>query len=410
MPKAFRPLFGEFRDFAVYGGRGSAKSHSIATALVIMAAMSPLFIVCGREFQASIRDSVKLLIENKIEALGLKGSFQILDNEIRHKNGSRFTFIGVARNPDSAKSLEGADIFWGEEAAKFSARSLRIIRPTIRKPGSRMIWSWNPSKKTDPIDLLFRGDNPPPNSTVLHVGIQDNPFAPRELLDEMAYDYERDPEMAAHVWGGKYLSQSAASVFRRWRIEAFDTPSNAVHRFGADWGFANDPTVLLRCHIVGRELRIDHCVACVGVEVDDTPALFDEVPGSREWPITADSARPETISYMRRRGFKVRAAIKGPGSIEEGVRHLKAFDIVVHPRCSPLLASELREYSYSVDAQTEEVLPILEDRHNNTIDSARYACEAVRKAGKPPPPPPPPVIRDVYRQKQSSGGLNWKTV
>ena len=410
IPRKFRGLFGDFRDAAYFGGRGSAKSHSIATALTILSAKKPLRIVCGREFQNSTRDSVKQLIEDKIKSTGLESSFQVLETEIRSALGGKFTFIGMARNPDAVKSLEGADWFWGEEANRFSRRSLSIIRPTIRKPGSRMVWSWNPDKETDPIDEMFRGGDPPPNSIVQEVNWMDNPFFPAELRAEMEHDYKRDPEMAGHVWGGKYRTQSQATVFRNWRVEEFETPANAVHRFGADWGFANDPTVIIRAHIVGREIRIDHCEAGVGVEIDATPAMFDKVPHARRWPICADSARPETISYMRRAGFKMVSAVKGPGSIEEGVRFLKAYDIVVHPRCDALLRQELENYSYKVDPLTEQVLPILEDRYNNTIDALRYACEVVRKAGKAKDEDTnKPKPRD-YGLRRASEDNSWMTV
>ncbi|MFN8993297.1 MAG: phage terminase large subunit, partial [Pseudomonadota bacterium] len=142
IPSAFRGLFQPHRYKAFHGGRGSAKSHSFATALVIMAAQRGLRVVCAREIQKSLRDSVKQLIEDKIRSLGLSGVFDVLDTEIRHKsNGSRFVFIGMWRNPDAVKSLEGADIFWGEEASAFSDRSIKIIRPTMRKPGSELWFS-----------------------------------------------------------------------------------------------------------------------------------------------------------------------------------------------------------------------------------------------------------------------------
>lgn len=410
--KSFRGLFQPYRDKAFYGGRGSGKSHQFASALVIQAAARPMRIVCGREFQNSTRDSVKQLVEDKIKAHGLSWRASVLETEVRFNNGSRFTFIGMARNPEAVKSLEGADVFWGEEASRFSKRSLEIIRPTIRKPGSEMWWSWNPDKPTDPVDAMFRAGEPPPKSLVKEVSYKDNPWFPPELREEMDHDYRRNAEAAGHIWGGAYRTQSEASVFRNWRVEAFETPPDAVLRFGADWGFANDPTVLVRCWIQGRELRIDHCVSGVGVEVDHTPALFDRVPGSRVWPITADSARPETISYMRRSGFKMREAIKGAGSIEEGVRFLQSFDLVVHPRCDPMLIAELTGYSFKTDPLTGEVLPQLEDRFNNAIDALRYACEAVRRAGGPKPKAAPERGPRDFRggRAKRSEGVDWKTI
>lgn len=174
-----------------------------------MAAMRGLRVVCAREIQKSLRDSVKQLIEDKIRSLGLSGAFDILDTEIRHKsNGSRFVFIGMWRNPDAVKSLEGADIFWGEEASAFSDRSIRIIRPTMRKPGSELWFSWNPEFDHDPVDKLFRGEHgPPPDSLVVEVSWRDNPwFDKSPLKAEMEFDYQSDPAKAEHVWGGGYVT------------------------------------------------------------------------------------------------------------------------------------------------------------------------------------------------------------
>lgn len=120
----------------------------------------------------------------------------------------------------------------------------------------------------------------------------------------------------------------------------------------------------------------------VGCEIDQLPDLFDRVPDSRKWFITADSARPETISYMQKHGYpKINPAIKGSKSVEEGVEFLKSFDIVVHPRCIHTI-QELTLYSYKVDPLTDKVLSVLEDKHNHVIDALRYACEGARRAAK----------------------------
>jgi phage terminase large subunit len=152
--------------------------------------------------------------------------------------------------------------------------------------------------------------------------------------------------------------------------------------FGADWGFSVDPSVLIRCSIEGRRLYIDHESYMIGCEIDQLPDLFDRVPESRKWFITADSARPETISYMQKHGYpKISAAIKGARSVEDGIEFLKSFDIIVHPRCQHVI-DELTMYSYKTDPLTNQILPMLEDKHNHTIDALRYACEGIRKAGK----------------------------
>jgi phage terminase large subunit len=166
--------------------------------------------------------------------------------------------------------------------------------------------------------------------------------------------------------------------------------------------------VLIRCHVEGRTLYVDQEAWEVGCEIDKTPALFDKVDGSRKWLIRADSARPETVSYMQRQGFKIVGALKGPGSLEDGVEFLRAFDIVVHPRCENV-AKELALYSYKIDPHTEEILPLLEDKNNHTIDALRYALEELRRSGfKPPKSQPIQRRRADYGHRPESAD-NWKT-
>ncbi len=221
------------------------------------------------------------------------------------------------------------------------------------------------------------------DAVVLEINWNDNPWLPDELRQEQEDDKRRDPDKWAHVWGGHYSLNSEARVFRNWTIEEFDTPSDAIHRFGADWGFAVDPTVLVRSHVQGRKLFVDQEAWQVGCEIDHLPKLFDTIEGSRKFLIRADSARPETVSYMVRQGFKIIPAIKGPGSIEDGVEFLRSFDIVVHPRCAKVI-NELTLYAYKVDEHTGDILPVLDDKNNHTIDALRYALEELRKSGYKP--------------------------
>jgi phage terminase large subunit len=196
---------------------------------------------------------------------------------------------------------------------------------------------------------MFRGpDGAPPGSIVRAVNWRDNPFLPDVLLQDMEWDRKRDFDKYQWVWEGEYEKNGEARVFKNWRVEPFDAPSDAVFRLGADWGFSGRPHRLVRCYLDGRNLYIDHEAYMVGCEIDQTPQLFDSVPGSRRWLITADSSRPETVSHMQREGFKIVSAIKGPGSLEDGVEFLKSFDIVVHPRCVHTIA-ELGAYKYKTD-------------------------------------------------------------
>ena len=380
LPKWSECLFDESaRYIAVKGGRGSGKSRSVATALNLRAAAKPLRILCVREIQKSIRDSSKRLLDDDAERNGLAGFYTSLETEIRGANGSLFLFSGL-RNNDSLKSLEGIDVCWVEEAQSISRTSLDTLIPTIRKPGSQLIFTWNPKLESDPIEEMFNRADPPPNTRLQTVNYVDNPWFPDVLKSEADYDLSRDPEKYNHVWMGGYLRNSESRVFRNWTVEEFEAPADALFRLGADWGFASDPSVLVRCHIVGRKLFIDYEAHMVGCEIMDLPSLFMSVPGAEKWPITADSARPETISHMRNNGFpKIQSAVKGPKSIEDGIEWLKSFDIVVHPRCRHTI-DELTMYSYKTDPLTQLVLPLLEDKNNHLIDALRYACEGARRA------------------------------
>lgn len=384
-PKWAVPLLGDSRYKGAFGGRGSGKSHLFAEMLIEKHVMNPSHrSVCVREYQKSLSQSVKRLLEIKIEQLGVGSYFEVQEAVIKSKRGDGLIIFQGMQNhtADSIKSLEGYDTAWVEEAQSLSQRSLDLLRPTIRKPNSELWFTWNPNQATDPVDLLLRGDNTPPNAVVIEVNFKDNPWFPDVLQAEMEYDRGRDIDKYNHVWLGGYARNSEARVFRNWKVEDFEAPPDAVHRFGADWGFSVDPTVLVRCHIVGRKLYIDHEAYQVGCEIMDTPSLFFTIPESEKWPIIADSARPETISHMRKNGFpKIMPAVKGKDSLHEGIEFIKTYDIVVHPRCTHTI-DELTMYSYKTDPLTGAVTSILEDKKNHVIDALRYACEASRRIAK----------------------------
>lgn len=386
VPQVFLPLEGHHRYIGAYGGRGSGKSHYFGERWLRENIVERLDYVCLRETLKSLEFSVKKLLESKIEKFNAGAYFEIQDRRILSKRGGVTIFEGMQNHTsESIKSLEGFDRAWFEESQNASDKSLTMLRPTLRKPGSQLWFSWNPKKETDPIDALLRGDVLPPGAVVVRANISDNPWPPAELLAEMEYDRQRDPDKYAHVWLGEYEQNSEARVFKNWRIEEFEIDPAQTIRQGADWGFSIDPTVLVQCYIVGRTLYVPYEAYRVGCEIVDTPELFFAVPEAEKWPITADSARPETISHMQKNGFpKIRAAIKGPKSLEEGVTFLKSFDIVVHPRCTHLI-DELTLYKYKTDPLTGDVLPVLEDKNNHVIDALRYACEGARRAGASTP-------------------------
>ena len=239
---------------------------------------------------------------------------------------------------------------------------------------------YNPDQIDDPIHknfVLNRRDD----SLVINANYWDNPFFPEVLRKEMEYDKRTDYDKYLHIWEGQTRSISDAQVFKhKYRVDTFEAPKETVFYYGADWGFSQDPTTLVRCYIVDRKLYIDYEAHGVGVDIDETPQLFNSVPGAAENKIVADSARPETISYMRKQDYNVVSAKKGAGSIEDGVAFLRSFEeIVIHDRCKHT-QYEFKYYSYKTDRITGDILPVLVDKHNHIIDALRYATEPIRRS------------------------------
>lgn len=400
-PRVFVPLLQPARYKGAHGGRGSGKSHFFAEMMIECHIAQKTDSVCVRENQKSLDQSVKKLLESKIEKLNAGAYFDVQDSRIKAKNGGIIIFQGMQNHTaESIKSLEGFDRAWVEEAQTMSQKSLDMLRPTIRKPDSELWFSWNPRLATDPVDNLLRGEVLPPRSIVIEANYLDNPwFNDTTLLEEMEYDRKRDFDKYCHVWLGQYQQNSEARVFRNWKVEECEPPNGVTFRLGADWGFSVDPSVLVRCWIEGRNLYVDYEAYMVGCEIDNLPALFMSIPEAEKWPIVADSARPETISYMRKHGFpRILPAVKGAKSLEEGVEFLKSFDIIVHPRCKHLI-DELTLYSYKTDPLTGAVMPVLADKDNHVLDSLRYACEGARRAMKTQS-----VTRKIVLPQATSGG------
>lgn len=246
VPRKLKPLLGPKRYKGAYGGRGGAKSHFFAEQLLVRGYCQTTRIVCIREIQASIKDSVKQLISDKIAKLGLDWFYEVLEGEIRGKNGSLIVFKGMQSfNAQNIKSLEGYDIAWIEEAQTLSQNSLDLLRPTIRKDGSELWFSWNPQYKTDPVDVFFR-KNPSPDCISVHVNYSDNPWFPEVLRRDMEADYLNDEDKAEHVWGGGYGAAEGAILaklinqgIREGRISEsvkYD-PSGAPLHISSDIGF-----------------------------------------------------------------------------------------------------------------------------------------------------------------------------
>lgn len=251
VPTKLARLLSPARYKAAYGGRGGAKSHFFAEQIILSGYRKVNRIACIREVQASIKDSVRQLLVDKIQKFELGQFYTVLDNEIRGKNGTLIIFKGMqSYNAENIKSLEGFDIAWVEEAQTLSAKSLRLLRPTIRKDGSEIWFSWNPRYDTDAVDAFFRGKVSPSGSIVVEVNADDNPWFPQELRHERLHDYKSDPEMADHVWGGGYETITEASYYARLII--------AAEQGGRVGSFPHDPSLPV---VTGWDLGIDDYTA-----------------------------------------------------------------------------------------------------------------------------------------------------
>jgi phage terminase large subunit len=334
-------------------------------------------ILCVREFQNSIKDSVHKLLSDTISRLELDTWFDIKRDSITSKCGSEFIFEGLHHNLNSIRGKEGIDICWNEEGQLTSEESWQTLIPTIRKDDSEIWVSFNPENIDDPTYKRFI-TKPPQNAIVRKVSWRDNPWFPKVLDIERKRDMDVDPDLYAHIWEGEPRRISTSQVLHgKWVIDEFETPEDAEFMLGIDWGFANDPLAVVRCYVKENTLYIDRESGAIGVEITETEPYFEEVFPHKSWPARADSARPELISYFNQRGWRIEAAKKGPGSVEDGIAFLRSFDkIVIHSRCRQT-SEEARLYSYKQNKLTNEVLPIPIDAHNHFIDALRYGVECV---------------------------------
>lgn len=389
LPPKLIPVFvpgrGAFRWRVLYGGRGSGKSFTVAQMAAIWGAMEPIRILCTREFQASIRESMHAEIKGAIEATPwLAAQYEIGRDYIRGKNGTAFIFRGLRHNISAIKSLAKIDLCIIEEAEDISAASWQELIPTIRAPRSELWVIFNPKRRNSWVAEQFVTGTPPPRSKIIKINHDDNPCFPTELDEQRRHDMATaDPALYRHVWEGEFYEQSDAQVFAgRWRMAEFEPGRDWDGPYiGLDFGFAQDETAAIRAWIYEGRLYLDRELYQKRLELDDTVAAMTEaIPDAAKHAIRADSARPESISYLTRHGLPgVVACKKGAGSVEDGIGFIKSFsEIVIHPRCRNAI-KEFELYSYKVDRLSGDILPTLIDANNHLIDALRYALEPIMR-------------------------------
>jgi phage terminase large subunit len=361
-------------------------------------------VVCVREIQKSITFSSKLLLEDKINSLGLSGEFQIQNQIIKRSFGKGFIiFVGMQdHNSDSIKGLEGFDLVWVEEAANLSQRSLDLLLPTIRKPGSEIWFTWNPETVDNAVDRMFRGEHPAQNSVILQVNYLENPHL-SDIIRNQAEDMMRqDYEKYLHIWMGGYRNYTVSQVLKNWvsRKVTLDPNWDGPY-YGNDWGFSDDPTTAVECWVNGKFLYISRESHEYHLTLERTAAKWrEDIPGIENHTVRSDPAQSASINHVKRSIPKLVPAKKGPGSVEDGVIFLQNFEtIFINPDCSNML-TEAKLWSYRTN-KAGDVLAELKPGNDHLWDAVRYALEPLIRMAKnsirsPIAQPKPINVRNIF--------------
>lgn len=393
IPERLEKLLWPKRRKIVWGGRGSAKTRTIISILTEFARMQTERVVCFREVMKSIADSSYQEVVDEVNRKGHSEDFRVIEAKISvPANGSRFTFDGLLRNQTKIKGYAGATRAWVEEAETVSRTSWDILFPTLRAKGSEIWVSFNPREETDPtwadlvaphwddaVDGIYEDDE----TLIIQCNFEHNPWLTEELAIERDRMARTDPDRYAWIWLGQFRKRSDVKVLNgKWRVEPFEPQAGWDGPYlGADFGFSQDASTLVKLWVHNRTLYVEHEAYGVGIELDDMPAFYDKVPDSRKYMIYADSARPETISHIAKRGFRITGVEKWPGSVEDGITFLRSFDaIAIHPRCKNAI-HEANAYEYKTDRLTGDILPDIVDKDNHVIDAIRYGMSKLIRRG-----------------------------
>jgi len=376
----------KMRFRVLFGGRGGAKSWGVARSLLIKGAQKPLRILCAREFQTSIRDSVHKLLSDQISALGLSGFYEITQTNIRGANGTEFSFVGLKNNVANVKSYEGVDICWVEEAQTTSAASWNVLIPTIRKQDSEIWITFNPELESDETYQRFVL-HPPENAIVQKINWNDNPWFPETLDLERLYLKQRDIESYNTVWEGICRQTVDGAVFaKEMQLAELDgrigkvpyDPAKPVHAvFDLGW---SDATAIWFVQFIGMETRLiryledsQQTIAYYLSKLQTFGYVYDTLwlPHDAENKTLAANGR-SIEEIVRNSGFKTRILGKVPivDSID-AARTIFRNCYFDRDNCAEGLQC-LRHYRYEVDPDTKQFSKTpLHDQYSHGADAFR---------------------------------------
>ncbi len=360
-------LLEQHRYKIAYGGRGSSKSTSFCLMLLIRARQKKTRILACREIQVSIKSSVHQLLSNIIFEQGWQYEFKINASDITHKeNGSVITFAGLKNNPESVKSTEGIDICYIEEAQTISEQSMRLLIPTVRKPGSELWMAMNPRYDSDYVYKRFIKE---PGDNVLGTAVNwsDNPWFPDVLKQEMEYDKERDYEYYLHTWEGALRPFGERPLFTPDTLERISAESLRLPTaYGLDLSWSGDNALV---SISATEDRRQLTIHSATLKSKIPLKGLSEWLGSIEDTIVVDSARPEVINMLRDEGFNVKKSRKGAGSVQKGADKMARMHKIYF---APGTDEALKEFSELGYDENDELIG-----KRDCFDATRYAMESI---------------------------------
>lgn len=345
-----------------------------------------------RETSAQMDKSSYLAVTDMTERMKLPG-FHETQKIIRYqRTGSTIGFMGLlgstkAQTKTRIKSLEGYDYLIVEEAENVSLQIVKNLHDTVRGEGRKIIYIYNPHEEDNALERYYKNSN---QVLRIHLNYTENVDCPQDIIDKAEEIKKEDYAEYEHVYLGGYKRIGSELIYGgKYRVEEFDTPKQITLYHGIDWGFANSWTTCLRCFIkkndTGKEcIYVDHAYGGPDIDIgEDTAELFDNIPTMREWESIADSARPESISAMRKQGFRIKATKKGQGSVEDGIKHIKSYkEIVIHPRCvegKKNILTDCKNYKYKTDPLTGDVIPVIIKKNDDFLDALRYSLEGVMR-------------------------------
>lgn len=374
IPKEFKGLFDKtWREAAIYGGRYSLKSHTVARYLLIRARQEKTRIACFREFQNSIADSSHQLLADLIKQYELT-DFEVTKNAIINKiNGSDFLFKGLYLNEQSVKSTEGIDIAWVEEAQTVSNNSIEVLTPTVRKPGSQIIYTYNRLLEDDPVHkrLVLEGR---PNTLIINVNYDialKYGWMPEEIRLEMEDDKERRPGLYKHKWLGE-PSSSERKIYRDWAIIDSIPHEARLERYGLDYGYSIDPTAIVAIYYYNGGYILDEITYQKGLSNKQIADILLNQPSSL---VIADSAEPKSNDEIVSYGVNLIPCVKGKDSVRQGIQFVQRQRISVTRR-STNIVREYTNYLWKVDRE-EKILNEPEHTYSHSMDAIRYGFDSL---------------------------------